>query len=646
MTPAVLVSRLARGLRGLPWWAWLAGLLATGLAAGLALRPAGKRPAAAAPPAEDPRLTFATPFLNVRPGVRYVGDGRCAGCHAQGVSYPQHPMGRSFAPAAAVADQDLYAPAFHNVFERSGFLFRAARSGGRIVHAARRRTADGQELYAVAKEPAFAVGSGTHGRGFLVEEDGRLYQSPVTWFPQARRWDLSPGYAATTLFDRPVKPGCLFCHADAAEPVAHTINRYHTPLRPRAIGCERCHGPAELHLRDRDAGLPLTGPDRTIVNPARLSPALRDAVCEQCHLQGEARVLRRGRGAFDFRPGLPLHLFWSVFVVPPDRAEGLKFVGHAEQMRASACAGGSAGRLGCTSCHDPHRLPDAARRVAYYRDRCQQCHERKPCVRPADDPRRHDHRENNCVGCHMPRRENADVRHTTVTDHRVPRRPGGAGRPPAPPRPGEIPLVHFHRDLEGAGGPEASRDLGLAVIDTAQQQRLPGWARAAVGRLAQPLLDEAVDRAADDVAAREGRGLAFAMQGSARRALDDFRAVLALAPGREVSLAAAADMAAALRQDEAAERYGRQALAVNPFSARSHARLAETLARRGRWPAALQECRAALRLSPAGDVRRLLVSCLLRTGDRPAAEAEFRTLLADRPAEAGSLNEFWADQVR
>ena len=32
--------------------------------------------------AEDPRLTFATPFENVRPSVRYVGDERCAECHA------------------------------------------------------------------------------------------------------------------------------------------------------------------------------------------------------------------------------------------------------------------------------------------------------------------------------------------------------------------------------------------------------------------------------------------------------------------------------------------------------------------------------------------------------------------------------------
>jgi hypothetical protein len=641
-----LLSRVARSLWALPRWAWLAALVTSiGLLAVLLWSP-WRRPTA---PSDDPRLTFPTPFLNVRPEVRYVGDERCGDCHVEGTTYPRHPMGRSLAPTADVAGAERYDEASHDPFEKSGFLFRVERRGGRIVHSATRRLADGRDLYALAREPAFAVGSGTRGRSYLVNQDGYLYESPITWFPQVGHWDISPGYATRTLFDRPIKPACLFCHSNPVQPVADTINRYHTPVTAAAIGCERCHGPAELHLRDRDAGAPLTSPDRTIVNPARLAPALRDAVCEQCHLQGEARVLRRGRAPFDYRPGLPLHLFWSVFVRPPEWTEGLKFVGHVEQMRASACARGSGGKFGCISCHDPHRLPDAGERVAYYRDRCQRCHEDKPCVRssPArDDPHHLDDRENNCVGCHMPRRPNTDILHTSVVDHRILRRPDRADRPSSKPPPGEMPLVHFHKDLEGAGGPEAERDLGLAIIDTAQQQSLPAWARIEVGRLAQPLLDEAVRRAPDDVVALEGRGLALALQGNGQRALSDFQTVLASAPQREVSLLAAADMATALRQYELADGYWARVLAVNPWTARSHARRAEVLGQLGRWPAALEECRAALELNPARDVRRLLVTCLIHCGERRQAEAEFQTLLADHPEEAGRLREWWAKQVR
>src|SRR5262249_5836345 len=55
----------------------------------------------------DPRLTFTTPYRNVRPGVRYVGDETCARCHAQlARSYRQHPMGRSLPPMSAVSPSE------------------------------------------------------------------------------------------------------------------------------------------------------------------------------------------------------------------------------------------------------------------------------------------------------------------------------------------------------------------------------------------------------------------------------------------------------------------------------------------------------------------------------------------------------------
>src|SRR5262249_26619078 len=133
-------------------------------------------------------------------------------------------------------------------------------------------------------------------------------------------------------------------------------------------------GPGELHVAARKKDLTFGGKtDFTIVNPRKLDPALRDAVCEQCHLQGETRVVRRGREVFDFRPGLPLHLFWSVFLRPPDLRDS-KAVGQVEQMRSSACFTASDGRLGCISCHDPHVWPQEQEKAVYYRERCQHCH--------------------------------------------------------------------------------------------------------------------------------------------------------------------------------------------------------------------------------------------------------------------------------
>src|SRR6516165_10836795 len=67
------------------------------------------------PPPDDPRLTYAGPFRNVRPGIKYVGDAHCAGCHDTKIqSYREHPMGRSVfrVPGGAdpPADPDHHTP--------------------------------------------------------------------------------------------------------------------------------------------------------------------------------------------------------------------------------------------------------------------------------------------------------------------------------------------------------------------------------------------------------------------------------------------------------------------------------------------------------------------------------------------------------
>ena len=130
------------------------------------------------------------------------------------------------------------------------------------------------------------------GIAYLIERDEFLFQSPIAWYARAQRWDLPPGYQKSNRhFDAPIHSACLFCHSNRSEPVAGTANRYRPPFfAGHAIGCERCHGPGELHAADP---ILVGGRDLTIVNPAALEPELRDAVCQQCHLNGQKRVLRR-----------------------------------------------------------------------------------------------------------------------------------------------------------------------------------------------------------------------------------------------------------------------------------------------------------------------------------------------------------------
>ncbi len=301
--------------------AWLAWRSAAG--------PHGPAPtAAAAHP--DPRRTYTGPYRNINPDVQYVGDAQCVGCHEDiAKSYALHPMGRSLAP---IADETARQPPpcltgrggeaipddAHNPFMTFGRRFRMERQGERAWHRQTAFDESGKPVVEWAQEVRWAIGSGMKGRSYLTEQDGYLLQTPISWFAPTRPfpptgkgrvegWDLSPGFGPAVLAGRLVPASCLVCHANRVREDADHPDRFEPPVfEGCAIGCERCHGPGELHVRREGAN--------TIINPAKLSPDLRDAVCEQCHLEGEARVLRAGRGLQDFRPGLPLCDFWAILV--------------------------------------------------------------------------------------------------------------------------------------------------------------------------------------------------------------------------------------------------------------------------------------------------------------------------------------------
>src|SRR5262249_42976841 len=159
------------------------------------------------------------------------------------------------------------------------------RRDGRVFHQETRRDAAGHVVARTEAEARYAIGSGTAGVAFVVERDGSLYQSPLAWYSGKQAWELAPGYRTQKLqFDQPITLDCLFCHTNRVELVAGKPPRFHG----LTIGCERCHGPGELHVRRPER---IDGADLSIVNPATLeSLSQRDAVCEQCHLQGTERT--------------------------------------------------------------------------------------------------------------------------------------------------------------------------------------------------------------------------------------------------------------------------------------------------------------------------------------------------------------------
>ena len=277
-----------------------------------------------------------SPWENARPGVKYMGDAACTRCHADITeTFGRHPMGRSLAPIARAPAVDGPRLDGTVTFEAGSSQFTIERRGSREIHREAELDTQGRVLAQVEADVKFALGSGSRGVSYLVEHDGRLFQSPISWYSMKNRWDVAPGYHEHNFhFDRPVQNSCLFCHANRVEPVERSVNHYKEPIfvLGEAIGCERCHGPGELHTRGQKL---VDGRDMTIVNPRHLTPSLRASVCEQCHLLGDQRVARLGHDEFDYRPGLPLIAFYAVY----GRAEenGVKAVGHVQQMKVSKC---------------------------------------------------------------------------------------------------------------------------------------------------------------------------------------------------------------------------------------------------------------------------------------------------------------------
>jgi tetratricopeptide (TPR) repeat protein len=283
----------------------------------------------------------------------------------------------------------------------------------------------GREIFNHTEELAYIVGTGANGATPLVRRDKYLFQAPISYYTARKTWDLSPNYESHDLgFTLPVSAECIDCHAGRTQPVKGRVGLFNDPpIIELGISCERCHGPGELHVKERTAGVPVAGNhDDSIVNPAKLPTWLADNICMNCH-EGDNRTLQPGKSAADFRPGTPLNETAAIVKTPIDlHAPQTPLLEHYYSMTLSKCYRKSAGKLGCQSCHDPHVQPTAAEAPKYFRTRCLQCHTEKSCTlelhqRLAQQP------QDACTACHMAKKPALTVSHSTLTEHRILRAP-------------------------------------------------------------------------------------------------------------------------------------------------------------------------------------------------------------------------------
>src|SRR5205085_1551529 len=130
------------------------------------------------------------------------------------------------------------------------------------------------------------LGSGRKGQTYLYWRAGdQLFELPVSYWTELRRWINSPGYEDGQLnFSRPVSPRCLECHASAFEslPAPGIINRYNKTNYMLGIACEKCHGPGQAHiaLQHMQGSKPA---EQAIIKLSKLARARQIEVCALCH---------------------------------------------------------------------------------------------------------------------------------------------------------------------------------------------------------------------------------------------------------------------------------------------------------------------------------------------------------------------------
>ena len=146
---------------------------------------------------------------------------------------------------------------------------------------------------------------------------------------------------------------CLFCHTTNPRAV---IEQAGPAAHDRAIGCERCHGPGELHIKAVAAKFP----DLAIIRPAEATAEGRLRLCAQCHGHHQELSLPRTDS------------YWVRF--------------QGTTLPWSRCYIESDGSLDCMTCHAPHH--DTDRSMAHYEARCLNCHSPNPAAKAEATPRK------------------------------------------------------------------------------------------------------------------------------------------------------------------------------------------------------------------------------------------------------------------
>lgn len=385
--------------------------------------------AAFALPQNDP---LAQLHVNATTGAAagYLPDKTCATCHASLYqSYQAVGMARSFRSTSTSEHIERFGEEFFH--EPSQRFYRIDKHDNTLIFSRYQKDAQGSPINVFSHPIDWVLGSGNRARSYLYQTElGELFMLPIGWYSQTAEWGMSPGFEGKTHLgvQRQIKRECLFCHNAFPQVEAGSDRHFLPDIFPKELplgtGCQRCHGPGAEHVRAALKAESSTVVQSHIINPKKLPPEERDAICFQCHLLPNVGIIgsrRFDRFDYDFRPGQKL----TDYLVHVETTEAdvateniFEINHHGYRLWQSQCFQKSAGKLACITCHNPHQKPTSADFRQTVSTKCIECHQDARTLHQLPVSEASD-----CVACHMPTTRTRDVIKVTMTDHRITKGP-------------------------------------------------------------------------------------------------------------------------------------------------------------------------------------------------------------------------------